>query len=750
MEAIRAAASAFLDDEDALAAARELDEARSRALPELRDALLAFRDADETLARLVQRIEYHLGLLHEPSRGAPRNLWGFRNDDESRFLKRFLDAAPRIPEVDLASLFRSHLADGSDDAERIQVLLAFGEFVAGLDARGDGREQLGIGPATHFLTFAWHCLSKGEEPVFQFSSDQAIRSLARSGALGPRAKDRDWEPRFATFYSVSRAVVDAIPKLPKRMRSGWAVEHVLDYVNAHADRWAELAPAAGAADELGGSGMWQPKGGGGSQPSIVGGKGPAPAIDRPGTKGAAAIERPAPPQQAEKKGGKRTSDRFQQIARAKKKGGSEPSHGAATHASDPPSDGRSRKKKGDIKLPKKTVRIVDSKPLRDTGMSLEDALPPDRTPPGGTVRPPREDVRQWEANREERERESAKTDTGRFKTAAMIQREEREAREAERASRAPARTPRATNYDPTEDDFEPLPFETPRSEPATPSESSRLATAAMLSEFRGEVVQANQGAPAPTEHADRLARDLHLLPALCDDMLAAIRERGRLLLVGPPCTGKTYVARRVAIHVAGHTDRVLFLRAHPGLNYAALIDDRGTPGLVRTFCERARASRELNFVLLVDELDRGDSAAAFGELIGALSERGNPVRLASGEDLSVPRNLQVLATARDYPFDPALMARFPVAPLEADSAVLRRFLAECRPGLEWVARMLDVLNLRLSERGHPLRIGHGFFMDPELDVIRVRRVWQREVLPLLISHGIDTAELGYDALRPRD
>ena len=35
-----------------------------------------------------------------------------------------------------------------------------------------------------------------------------------------------------------------------------------------------------------------------------------------------------------------------------------------------------------------------------------------------------------------------------------------------------------------------------------------------------------------------------------DDMLAAIRERGRLLLVGPPCTGKTYVARRVAIHVA--------------------------------------------------------------------------------------------------------------------------------------------------------------------------------------------------------
>ena len=49
-----------------------------------------------------------------------------------------------------------------------------------------------------------------------------------------------------------------------------------------------------------------------------------------------------------------------------------------------------------------------------------------------------------------------------------------------------------------------------------------LATAAMLTELRGEVVMASQGSPAPTEHADRLARDLHLLPALCDDMLAAI------------------------------------------------------------------------------------------------------------------------------------------------------------------------------------------------------------------------------------
>lgn len=753
MDAIRAATAAFLDDPDALADARELDGARSRALPELRDALLAFRDADETLHRLVERIDYHLTLTHQPSSGPARNLWGFRNDDESRFAQRFLAAAPRIPEVDLASLFRSHLAEGTSDAERVQVLLAFGEFVAGLDARGDGTEQLGIGPATHFLTFAWHCLSRGEEPVFQFSSDQAIRRLARAGALGPEAKDRDWEPRFTTFFKVSRAVVDAIPKLPKRMRPGWAVEHVLDFVNANPERFSDVSRASGI-DE---GGAWMS--GGSEQPSISGG-GAEPSISGGGAEPSIVGGKPSAPAKSKK----RASDRFQQIARAKQakkeatRGSEAPTSPVPPrHSDDPPSDPRRRKSKKDIKLPKKgSTRIVDSGPLHETGISLEDALPPNRTPPGGTVRPPREDVQRWEAEREER----PLTDTGRFRTAAMAQREEREQREAEErakreaqrkptAGRKPASRP-ATNYDLTEDDFEPLPPETPRSEPLGPTESSRLATQAMLSEFRGEVVRASQGAPAPTEHADRLARDLHLLPALCDDMLAAIRERGRLLLVGPPATGKTYVARRVAIHVAGHTDRVLFLRGHPGLSYTTLIDDRGNPGLVRIFCERARASRELNFVLLVDELDCGDCAAAFGELIGALSERGNPVRLASGEDLSVPRNLQVLATARDFPHQPALMGRFPVTQLEADSAVLRRFLADCRPGLEWVARMLDVLNARLGERGHPLRIGHGYFMDPQLDVVRVRRVWQREVLPLLASHGIDTAELGYDALRPRD
>ena len=49
---------------------------------------------------------------------------------------------------------------------------------------GGGVEGWGVGR---------HVLSKGEEPVFQFSSDHAIRRLARSGALG-RPLGCPWPP----------------------------------------------------------------------------------------------------------------------------------------------------------------------------------------------------------------------------------------------------------------------------------------------------------------------------------------------------------------------------------------------------------------------------------------------------------------------------------------------------------------------------------------------------------------------------
>jgi hypothetical protein len=133
--------------------------------------------------------------------------------------------------------------------------------------------------------------------------------------------------------------------------------------------------------------------------------------------------------------------------------------------------------------------------------------------------------------------------------------------------------------------------------------------------------------------------------------------------------------------------------------------------------------------------------------VGGLAERGQEVHLGSGGTFSVPRNLLVLATARELPADPALVGRFPVVLLPADPEVLRRFLGGCRPALEWVADLLRTLNTRLEADGHSARVGHGVFMDSELDPARLRMIWRREVVPLLAVQGVSPDALDFDALR---
>ena len=835
MERVIAAAGGFLGDGAAVSAATEVDRLRERALPDLTEAFVAFRDADESLQRLADRITKHMRRTWQPaSGGGPQNLWGFRNEEESRFLERFLAAAPRLPEVDLASLLRSHLEEEpQSDDERIQVLLAFAEFVAGLDQKGRESDRLGVGPAAHFLTFAWHCLTRGREPVFTWAGDRGVRALLGGGG------GRDWEARIQAFYEVARVLIDETPARPPTMRDGWAVEHVLAWV-------VERGPQGGES-------------GGAARPTIV----PAPRHHEP-----AAAPRPAshaPPPQEEPAvplrspgSERRKLDRISQITKRGKRLEEEepleeaqppeppqapettakpkkktvrmeadrlPHSGAALEDyHGPPATPEEREETSGERAQlearaRKKVKVVEADRLRATGMSMDEALPRDRTPHAGQPRP---EGKKPESKKTAsgatptvpRAPEAVAAQPGGFKTAAMLMREARERDEGSQvepledvhdavtpavssprhsetaasprhsasAPTPPPVAPRPTN--PTVTPVQAAPHWTPP-EPApreragaTPVRSvprperaraprledsdsdAGVPLEQLVSELRGEVIQANAGTgDGPTLSPDRLARDLLLDAGLTGDLLAALEERGRLLLVGPPATGKTHIARRLAIHTAGHIDRILFLRVHPELRYQALLEGGpgtqsgasgpGQPGLVRDWCERARRDRERRWALVLDELDRGDAARCLGELVGALVERGKGVLLASGAELVVPRNLTVIATAREEPTDPALVGRFPILPLEADPEVLRRFLSQVRPGCEWVADLLSTLNQRLAGQGHGFRVGHGLFIDPDLDPSRLRRIWSREVLPLLRCHGIATDGLEYDQIRPR-
>lgn len=733
MEGVAASAQEFLADGAAVEAALEIDRKRRSALSELRDAFLDFRDGSLDVERLAARIQAPLQAVHTPAEGGPpRNLWGFENEDERRFSERFAQVDARLPEVDLGSVLRTYVAEDapSDDEERIQQLLAFGEFVASLDAQGGG-PRLGVGPAANFLTFAWHCMSSGKEPVFLYASSRTIKAIARTGALGPQrsAPGRELEDRFRTFYRVTRALEQALSGAPKLMRSGWAVEHALAWT---LERIQRTQPHA--ADDGGGrSGVWRPRGEDDRMPVIQAPK-PNIRIERPA--GSVSIMPPAGVEDHQA-----ADAELQRLVRM------DPADLTPASAS---------KRNRFLEISRtRVVQDSDTKMFEKSGVDISEALPPDRVSsdePFFKVKSPRA----REIAQEERKREDAKTEADTRRLRRKLVEERRGQTKAQRPvvehpalQRPVVEAPRAKEEPAAPEPPPDLPFqeEAPRQEEKT---DPGVRLTALLSEFRGEVVQASRGLTERRRTPDRVARDLYLDMALWEDMLSALKQRGSLLMVGPPGVGKTYVARRLGIHRAGHEDRVLFLRLHPELGYEQLIDGPRGPGLVRALCERASDDRERRYVVILDELDRGDAARALGELLGALVERGQAVRLSrSGSAFQVPRNLEVLATARDLPHDPALLGRFPVVHQPADSEVLRRFLSHRRPGFEWVADLHAVLNRRLVEAGAAARqVGQGFLMDPDLDVRRLRGIWRRELLPLLSAQGVDVSGLEYEVLRP--
>lgn len=976
MEGLISSANEFLSDEGAVSAALELDRQRRSALSELRDAFEAFRDGRLDLAELAKRLEQPLWEVH----GGKHNLWGLENEDERAFVVRFAAAAAAQSDLELPGLVRSYLEElPRDDEERVQQLLAFGELVASIDAHGsEDAPRLGVGPAACFLTFAWHCMNSGREPVFRFESNRAIKTLASGGALGPEAaaRGRDLEARFRTFYEVARALEGGLSGAPKLMRSGWAIEHALSWIQ---DRITGIP--AGDATDPGQSNMWRPR----SReelrqelaessdsrpglPSIERPKGPVieppksgsherPRIEPPRTRRSAdeseieveqldmlgsdvgLVEEDESDLELDQLDDDSEIDAFaldddsseeselveiDEIDEDDEPDEPEPPRGTLLDEPDiqvvnpDPQATFGRRKK------KQKIVYADAQVLEASGGSLEDALPKDRVNQDDTffARDSRaqEDRRRAEEETRAR-REKLERDTTRMRRLAAEDRERREAEEAaareeerrrakeeeersqrqeddkqralEKAAAKLAREARKAaaaagidvQYAPEVDDdlsderssellralgpgdrdlgrddsdepvgldagpseetssvvehglrdsgvipldssdlnaaladevetpshigssdqwdpgdiiedseseeaplratraYEPIAHDAPtrqiRDEPEVPPEAptrryaegeeptrrfgggrprrspsepspTSVIAAALVSEFRSEVVQAARGTDEGLPSPDRIAQDLFLDPALWHDMEDALAHRGALLLVGPPASGKTYLARHLSLHVAGHDERLLVVRSHPELSYADLIDGPGGPGIVRAFCQRAHEEPQRRFALVLDELDRGDPARALGEVLGALVERGRRVRLGRSHDLFVaPRNLKVIATARDLPHDPALWGRFPVVEVPGDPEVLRRFLAARRPGFEWIADLYKALNERLAETGRAARLGHGPFMDPTLDVKRVEGIWRREVLPWLRSQGLETAGLRYEDLRPR-
>ena len=165
------------------------------------------------------------------------------------------------------------------------------------------------------------------------------------------------------------------------------------------------------------------------------------------------------------------------------------------------------------------------------------------------------------------------------------------------------------------------------------------------------------------------------------------------------------------------------------------------------------AEEKRNFVLIIDEINRGNISRIFGELLTLIEEskrigrsEATEVTLPYSTDpFGIPDNLYIIGTMNTADRSIALL----------DTALRRRFrfvemmpkwelLSDIEVGEIDIAEMLKVMNERIEalyDRDH--QIGHSYFLrlaDNNNTIETLKDIFQHEVLPLLQEYFYDDWE----------
>ncbi len=243
-------------------------------------------------------------------------------------------------------------------------------------------------------------------------------------------------------------------------------------------------------------------------------------------------------------------------------------------------------------------------------------------------------------------------------------------------------------------------------------------------------------------------------------IIKLLKYKPQIILQGPPGTGKTREAKRIAKALLGlgendsleGNEQFKLIQFHPSYSYEDFVRGiiaENTDGnisyvtkdkILAEFAKKALKDKDTPYVLIIDEINRGNVSAIFGELITLLEEdkrKGNSEHIEvklpySGDNFSVPNNVYIIGTMNTADrsveaLDTALRRRFSFVEMQPNPN--HEDLSEV--GDVKLKKLLKTINERIEvliDKDH--QIGHSYFIGIQ-GLEDLKRTFKDKIIPLL-------------------
>ena len=166
-----------------------------------------------------------------------------------------------------------------------------------------------------------------------------------------------------------------------------------------------------------------------------------------------------------------------------------------------------------------------------------------------------------------------------------------------------------------------------------------------------------------------------------DDLEAILKIKHFLLFTAPPGTGKTTAAIALANYILGEkeSDRLTVMSFNQATEYSDTVSGlrqdkngiwKNMNGTIKSICTDAVNNKDDKYIIVLDEINRGNTLAALGEYLTAMSQIGKNIICNTGETIVMPENVYIIATMNTTDssvtkLDAALRDRFAMIEMKA-------------------------------------------------------------------------------------